>query len=118
MGVARRGTWVGRRAQRARTVGGGDDVLGAGFAPAELHRTCGISWSQIVAWRAADRTVSAVERTADSAEKDTDARVFSVIDESSDRRADNSTATFGHTLELRVGPWSVCVRLADSAQGR
>jgi hypothetical protein len=92
-------------------------LLDGGIAPADLHRTCGVSWSQVVAWRAADQTVSAIVRTSEGGEKNADARVFSVIDECSEGHAD-SAATSGSALELRVGPWSVSVRLADPAQGR
>jgi hypothetical protein len=77
-------------------------VLLREVAPADLYRSCGISFGQVMAWK------EARARRAESP----DIRVFSVVDEESmERPALVAPATLPE-LELRVGPWSVRVRLA------
>ena len=82
-------------------------ALRKGVAPGELYRACGLSWSQVVAWKANGRVASAKPRRAVVP----DVRVFSVVDE---QPVDRPVAvSAGHELELRLGSWSVRVRLAD-----
>ncbi len=76
-------------------------ALERGVAAGDLYRTCRISWGQVHAWKAA-----AAEGEA------TDARVFSVVDDAPVHQVEPSLS-LGHGLELRLGPWSVSVRLAD-----
>lgn len=65
-------------------------------------RSCGISWSQLDAWkRKAVRDVAGSRRGPPK-----DVRVFSVIDEV------HPVLRAEQVLELRAGPWSVTVRLA------
>jgi hypothetical protein len=73
-------------------------------APADLYRACGLSFGQVMAWKEAE---------ARSPEPP-DVRVFSVVDgEPVPRLAPRATASAAApALELRVGPWSVSVRLA------
>ena len=88
-------------------------VLRSGIAPAEVYRSCGVSWSQVIAWEA-----SATRRGAGLKTPTVDpsrVRVFSVVDDDPVPKASNSRPEF----ELRLGPWSVSVRLDDpgSAEG-
>lgn len=78
-------------------------VLLREVAPADLYRSCGISFGQVVAWK------EARARRPESPE----VRVFSVAAEeaAAERPALAAPAT-PPELELRVGPWSVSVRLA------
>jgi hypothetical protein len=79
-------------------------VLLREVAPADLYRSCGISFGQVMAWK------EARARRPESP----DVRVFSVVDEEAVQRpapALAAPATLPE-LELRVGPWSVSVRLA------
>jgi hypothetical protein len=88
-------------------------VLAKGIAPGAISRTCGVSWSQLMAWKGARR--SAPTRRASRRAKSTpDVRVFSVVDEPVDRGAPAASAD--HALELRFGPWSVSVRLTDPSR--
>jgi hypothetical protein len=70
-----------------------------------VYRTCGISFGQVMAWKEARRP------------KAPDVRVFSVVGEEAvphlAPRATTSVAA--PELELRLGPWSVSVRLAALA---
>jgi hypothetical protein len=83
-------------------------ALQNGVAPSDLYRACGVSWSQVIAWKAGGRAASAKPTGAGA----TDVRVFSVVDEQPVHRRE-PTISAGHELELRLGPWSVSVRLAD-----
>jgi hypothetical protein len=71
-------------------------------APADLYRACGLSFGQVMAWKEA------------RSPEPRDVRVFSVVDEEPvPRLAPRATASAAApALELRVGPWSVSVRLA------
>jgi len=90
-------------------------ALGQGVAPSELQRACGVTWSQVMTWQArrpGDR------RGSVSAEP-TKVRVFSVVDEPRDDPAEAPESMGGGGLELRLGPWTVSVRLAGAGpQGR
>jgi len=86
-------------------------ALEKGVSPSELHRSCGVSWNQVAAWRAARSTGDRVAREGDDA---TDVRVFSVVDEPAlEGGAPKLEAGREAELELRLGSWSVTVRLAD-----
>lgn len=79
-------------------------ALRYGVAAGEIYRACGITWGQVVAWKAAS---AAPPRMA--AEPEIPAvRVFEVIDEPR-----HEATSAGYDLEVRVGPWSLKVRLAD-----
>jgi hypothetical protein len=73
---------------------------------ADVYRTCGISFGQVMAWKEAARNPKAP-----------DVRVFSVIDEEpAPRMASRATAlAAAPELELRLGHWSVSVRLSGPA---
>lgn len=79
-----------------------------GATGGELHRACGVAWSQIVAWKVVRRTAPAKRRLT-AAE---DVRVFSVVDELPVRQLEPTTSA-GPELELRLGLWSISVRLVD-----
>jgi len=89
-------------------------VLRDGVPPGVLYRACGVSWSQVAAWKAGGRAASAPPRQAEEA---ADVRVYSVVDEEPIRTPEPGLST-RHDLELRVGPWSVSVRLADLQPAR
>jgi hypothetical protein len=89
-------------------------ALRRGITPGALHRSCGVSWSQLEAWKSGRGS----ERTKVDArdEPQTDVRVFSVVDaEPVDRLAPGAGEV--EELVLRLGHWSVRVRLAGRAQG-
>lgn len=87
----------------------------SGVSAAALQRTCGVSWSQLASWEKRRRSDGAAVRKRSIRSRS--ARVFSVVDE---RAPDLSAAAAPtmHELELRVGPWAVSVRLADSRPAR
>lgn len=74
-------------------------------APADVYRTCGISSGQVIAWKEAK-----ARRTESQ-----DARVFSVVDEAPVGRPEPSLPAAEPALELRLGPFSVSVRLVGPA---
>jgi hypothetical protein len=86
------------------------DALAQGAASGEVERACRVTWSQVKAWQALAGRESVAAAVAEKA-----VRVFSVVDEGP---ADGSPAVAGaeQELELRLGPWSVSVRLARPAQ--
>jgi hypothetical protein len=80
-------------------------------APEALYRACGVSFRQVMAWKAAHRFAPAKTPEAEPAQ----VRVFSVVDEEPVVRLEpEAVGRAGEAvLELRVGPWSVSVRLVD-----
>lgn len=78
-----------------------------GVTATRLRRTCDLSASQLARWRAAargpERSILKAQRT----------RVFSVVGEAPPRPRELPACPKGHGLELRLGPWSVSVRLAE-----
>ena len=72
-------------------------------APAGVYRACGISFGQVMAWKEAEAR----------SPTEPDLRVFSVVDEEPALRlAPKATeSAAAPALELRLGPWSVSVRL-------
>jgi hypothetical protein len=77
-------------------------------APTDLYRTCGISFGQVIAWK------EARARRAESQ----DLRVFSVVDETAVGRPEPALPAAEPALELRLGPFTVSVRLASGTAGR
>ena len=73
----------------------------------ELQQACGVSWGQVACWRTQGRGRGAV---ADEVEE---VRAFSVVE---DRAVGEDAA--GQELTLRLGPWSVTVRVSEEWRGR
>ena len=79
-------------------------ALRKGATTGDLYRTCRIGRNQIAAWSGSKSN----RRTRTSAVSN-DVRIFSVVDpEPRDRHE-----AVEHELELRLGRWSVFVRLTD-----
>ncbi|MBK8011680.1 MAG: hypothetical protein IPK13_10030 [Deltaproteobacteria bacterium] len=87
-------------------------ALRQGAAQGALQRDCQISRSQLDAWRRAAAAPSTRSRRATGE----DARIFAVVDEA--LPVDERAAAAEPPLELRVGPWSVTVRLAGGEPGQ
>lgn len=85
-------------------------VLAKGVAAGAISRACGVSWSQLMAWKGARRSAPR-GRASRGAKSRPDVRVFSVVDEPIDRGA--SVMSADNALELRLGPWSIRVRLTN-----
>ena len=86
-----------------------------GVTATRLRRACGLSTSQLAQWRASAR--GPLRSTPGSQH----ARVFSVVGEAPPRPPQPTAPPPAHDLELRLGPWSVSVRLAaqtDTRRGR
>jgi hypothetical protein len=84
-------------------------ALRAGTAPGDLYRTCGISWGQLEAWKSGHKP----DRRRRNREEEV--RVFSVVDaEPVVRQAPVDSDV--QDLELRLGRWSVRVRLAEPSE--
>lgn len=83
-----------------------------GVTAARLRHACGLSTSQLARWRALLRGPSC------SALKSEQPRVFSVVGEVPPRPLESSSLPPAHDLELRLGPWSVSVRLAALPEPR
>jgi hypothetical protein len=77
-----------------------------GVTATRLRRACGLSTSQLAQWRASARCPSHATLRSQHA------RVFSVVGEAPPRSPVPTAPPPAHDLELRLGPWSVCVRLA------
>lgn len=89
-------------------------ALGQGVRPGELQRACGVTWSQVMTWQAR----RAGDQGASGSAGPTKVRVFSVVDEPR-VPSQPPESTGGGALELRLGPWTVSVRLAGpGSQGR
>jgi hypothetical protein len=88
------------------------EAVDRGVGPGKVQHACGVSWSQLAAWRSErDRSVSGQAlRPADRKR----VRAFAVVDEAP-VRPPHATSTTGddRELELRLGNWSVRVRLAE-----
>lgn len=78
-------------------------ALREGLEPGALNRSCGVSSKQLIAWQGGYRAAPAKLAAAESS----DVRAFSVVDEP------NREPTAAQELELRLGPWSISVRLTD-----
>jgi hypothetical protein len=90
-------------------------ALGQGVRPGELQRACGVTWSQVMTWQAR----RAGDQGASGSAGPTKVRVFSVVDEPREDLAEPPESTGGGALELRLGAWTVSVRLVGAGpQGR
>ena len=90
-------------------------ALDEGVAPGELQRACGLSWTQVMTWQARHPGERGTSRSAGASQ----VRVFSVVDEPREDPAGAPESMGGRGLELRLGPWTVSVRLAGAGpQGR
>ena len=79
------------------------------FAPDALYRACGVSFRQVMAWKAAGHPAPAKTLGTEPPK----VRVFSVVDEKPVACAELPIMRVaGPELELRIGPWTVSVRLA------
>jgi hypothetical protein len=84
--------------------------------PDALYRTCGVSFRQVMAWKAACRPAG--ERAVEF--EPPGVRVFSVVDEEPVACAELPTVRAAETgVELRLGQWTVIVRVegGQSAAG-
>lgn len=91
-------------------------ALRKGVSVYELHRACGVSYGQIAAWKARHVGGRVVSTESQQNHEEPDVRVFSVVDEPPIRRAESLIGE--QELELRLGSWSVRVRLSDPTAGR
>jgi hypothetical protein len=82
-----------------------------GVTPTRLRRTCGLSKKQLTCWQG-----SSWVRTPSFARVEP-ARVFSVVGETPLPRAAAAAVAGAEELELRLGRWSVSVRLAEERAG-
>jgi len=89
-------------------------AVNSGIAPGDLQRSCGVTSTQLRAWKAGTRAAAAVPTRS----SEPDVRVFSVVDEPAGQRDLMPTDSTAHELELRLGPWSLRVRLAPHADPR
>lgn len=83
-----------------------------GVTATRLRRACGLSTSQLAQWRANARG------PAHATLRSQHARVFSVVGEAHPRSPEPTAPSPAHDLELRLGPWSVSVRLAAQTDAR
>lgn len=94
-------------------------LLDEGVPPGEVYEACRISWGQVEAWRS--KSGLARSEGAGRAEaEERGARVFTVVDDQGPSHHHRLKATADPKpaeLELRLGPWSVSVRLASDAGG-
>jgi hypothetical protein len=89
-------------------------VLERGVTPAELERCCGVAWSQLVAWR--DRRRAAP--VSHGAKKVPEVRAFAVVEEDATLRPPPVGPPAEDELELRLGPWSLTLRLSGPRRAR
>ena len=81
-----------------------------GATPACLRRACGLTRKQVTRWQLGSK-----ERTQSTAVAGKPARVFSVVDQQLPRPCSEGVGTGrADELELRLGRWSVSVRLAEA----
>ena len=100
-----RGTHVPKR-----LCSGVANALEEGIAMGVLHAACGISWGQGQRWQAAARKGRIAENSTAKTSA-TEAQVFTVREPVAEQTAPPAPAN----LELRMGQWSVSIRLADTA---
>jgi hypothetical protein len=89
-------------------------ALERGVRPAELERYCGVRWSQLVAWRVGRRAAPVGPR----AKKVPEVRAFAVIDEEATSRPPPVSRPAEEELELKLGPWSLTLRLSEPRRVR
>jgi hypothetical protein len=82
-------------------------------APEDVYRTCGVSFRQVMAWKAAGHSAPAATGLE---AKPTAVRVFSVVDEMQvgcSAGPEPRVRTAERGFELRLGPWVLSVRLTS-----
>ena len=89
-------------------------ALSRGVTSSDLFRRCGVSWSQLKAWKSKSKSVRPKTRTRDPSPDEV--RVFSVVDEEP-VVPHVAPVPAEQALELRLGRWSVRVQLAEPAEG-
>ena len=89
-------------------------ALSRGVTSGDLFRRCGVSWSQLKAWKSESKSVRPRTRACDPSPDEV--RVFSVVDEET-VVAHAAPVPAEPALELRLGRWSVRVQLAEPAEG-
>lgn len=108
------------RSERPRGTRYPDELRQAALAllgdvePDALYRTCGVSFRQVMAWKAA-------RRSAARESEPPMVRVFSVVDESVACVEPAAVQIAKPGVALRLGPWTVSVRLTgrrSAARGR
>jgi hypothetical protein len=83
--------------------------------PGALYRTCGVSFRQVMAWKAARRGAPEKALGTELAK----VRAFSVVDEEPAFRVEAEPSGWAEPeLELQFGPWSVSVRRASRRPAR
>ena len=90
-------------------------ALSRGVTSGDLFRRCGVSWSQLKAWKSESKSVRPKTRARDPSPDAV--RVFSVVDEEA-VVAHAAPVQAEPALELRLGRWSVRVQLAELAEGQ
>lgn len=106
------------RLKHARGTRYPDDLRAAVLAllrevePDAVYRTCKVTFRQVMTWKAARRSAPAPAKALEIEEAAV--RVFSVVDDEPVLRPERqlSWCAVEPELELRLGPWSVSVRLA------
>jgi hypothetical protein len=83
-----------------------------GVTTSRLRRACGLSTSQLARWLASARDPAPSTLSAQHA------RVFSVVGETPPHSPNPTAPLPAHELEMRLGPWSVSVRLATQPEAR
>ena len=90
-------------------------ALGQGVKPGELQRACGVTRSQLMTWQARGAGAQGASGSAGP----TRVRVFSVVDKPQVELPRPPESPEEGVLELRLGSWTVSVRLAGPVrQGR
>ena len=89
-------------------------ALSRGVTSGDLFRRCGVSWSQLKAWKSESKSVRPKTRARDPSPDEV--RVFSVVDEEA-VVAHAAPVPAEPALELRLGRWSVRVQLTEPAEG-
>lgn len=84
-------------------------AIRGGVPSSRLRRACGVSTSQLKRWQSAHQPAA---RTSGEVPQ---AQVFTVVDEVPPSTPPPVGRGAVDGLELRVGPWSVCVRLTEAA---
>jgi len=84
-------------------------ALEQGARQGEVLRVCKLSWSQVQSWQGIGRRAQAEEEGGGHGGA---VRVFAVEDETGSGSEAPAALGEGEALELRLGPWSVSVRLA------
>lgn len=82
-------------------------ALARGAASGDIERACHVSWGQVRAWEARKGHEPVRAPVVDQ-----EVRVFSVVNEAPGAHQPPAASTVEDGLELRLGPWSVSVRLA------